>query len=302
MKNYKELLAHCKAHSDWMYVYGMKGEVMTASKYDALKKQYGQMVWNSDAKKIGKVCCDCSGLITSCTGILRNSTSFKANAPKTVTIAELKRNWSKYVGWGLWLQGHIGVVSDTEGYYYAMDGSARNWVHYPLSKNSWTHCIQLCDIDYSDSQPAPTPTPSGKVDVHYKVKTTQGWLSEVVNYDTNPNNEDGYAGIKNKSIIGFAVHIPNHNVKYRVHTVNGKWLPYVTGYDTNDFNNGYAGDDKNPIDAIEIVSDVAIAYRVSVLGSSAYYDWQHQNSTANGQDGYAGLFGNKIDCVQAIVN
>lgn len=165
MKTYTELLAHCKAHSDWMYVYGMKGEVMTTQKYNQLKKQYGDMVWNSDANKIGKVCCDCSGLISSCTGILRGSSSFKANAPETVSIAELKRNWQKYVGWGLWLQGHIGVVSDTEGYYYAMDGSARNWVHYPISKNSWTHCIKLCDIDYSNSTPTPAPSPSGSNDM-----------------------------------------------------------------------------------------------------------------------------------------
>lgn len=298
MKTYKELLEHCKKHSDWMYVYGMKGEVLTNEKYVSLKKQYGNMVWNSDAKKIGKVCCDCSGLISSCTGILRNSTSFKANAPQTVSIAELKKNWSKYIGWGLWLQGHIGVVSDTEGYYYAMDGSARNWVHYPLSKNSWTHCIQLCDIDYSNNQPAPTPqpqpAPKGQIDVFYRVKTAQGWLPEV-------KNLTDYAGIRNKQITGFAVRVPNHSVKYRVHLTSGKWLPYVTGYNTSDYDNGYAGDDRTPIDAIEITSDAPIVYRVAVIGSRNYYEWQHQNSKTGGQDGYAGAFGNKIDRVQIYI-
>lgn len=46
------------------------------------------------------------------------------------------------------MNGRIGVVSDTEGYYYAMDGSARNMVHYPISKNNWVKVIKLKDIDY----------------------------------------------------------------------------------------------------------------------------------------------------------
>ena len=165
------------------------------------------------------------------------------------------------------------------------------WFANKACPGDWfiNHCREYVDCvnellgnDEPQPTPAPTPNPEPAADVYYKVKTAKGWLPEV-------KNLNDYAGIKNEPIIGFAVHIPNHNVKYRVHTVkdidkekeckvkNGKWLPYVTGYDTNDFDNGYAGDDNNPIDAIEIVSDVAIAYRVSVLGSSAYYDWQHQN-------------------------
>lgn len=148
-KTAKGLIEHCKAASGWMYVYGAKGEILTQEKYNWLKRQYGSMVWDSDISKIGQVCCDCSGLISSYTGVLRGSTSYEALAPEKVSIEELKSDWNKYVGWALWMPGHIGVVSDTEGYYYAMDGSARNWKHYPLSRNGWTKCIKIVDIDYS---------------------------------------------------------------------------------------------------------------------------------------------------------
>ena len=148
-KTAKGLIEHCKNASNWKYVYGMKGTVMSQAEYSWLKRQYGSMVWDSDISKIGQVCCDCSGLISSYTGVLRGSTSYEALAPEKVSIEELKANWSKYIGWALWLPGHIGVVSDTEGYYYAMDGSARNWKHYPLSRNGWTKCIKIVDIDYS---------------------------------------------------------------------------------------------------------------------------------------------------------
>lgn len=60
----KGLVQFIKSKIGTPYVYGMKGAVMTAEKYNMLKKTYGSAVWDSDKKKIGKVCCDCSGLIS----------------------------------------------------------------------------------------------------------------------------------------------------------------------------------------------------------------------------------------------
>jgi len=135
--------------------------------------------------------------------------------------------------------------------------------------------------------------PSTKADVYYRVKTNGRWLPEV-------KNLTDYAGIEQRPITDIAIKIPGHNIKYRVHTVNGKWLPYVTGYNISDIRNGYAGNGV-AIDAIEIQSDVNIRYKVSVLGSSNFYSWQYGNSKTNGQDGYAGSFGKKIDKVYAEV-
>lgn len=69
----QELVAFAKSKLGVPYVYGMKGKVMTEAIYNSLKKAYGNLVWDSDKQKIGKVCCDCSGLISWATGIARNS-------------------------------------------------------------------------------------------------------------------------------------------------------------------------------------------------------------------------------------
>lgn len=148
MKTAQELINHCKSVTSWKYVYGCKGEILTREKYNQLKKQYGSMVWDSDINKLGYMCCDCSGLISSCTGILRGSYNYKETAVEVLPVSALNENWNNYVGWAIWMKGHIGVVSDTKGYYYAMDGSDRNWVHNPLNKQNWTHILKLKDIEY----------------------------------------------------------------------------------------------------------------------------------------------------------
>lgn len=152
-KTVQGLLGHCRQalKNNVQYVYGAKMEVLTYSQIKKLQDTYGKTcVWDADLKKAGKTCCDCSGLISSYTGIIRSSSAYANTATATASIADLKADWRKYIGWGMWLPGHIGVVSDVEGYYYAMDGSARNMVHYPLSKNNWTKVIKLKDIDYEE--------------------------------------------------------------------------------------------------------------------------------------------------------
>lgn len=146
-----ELIEHCKNAKGWKYVYGAKGRVYTYKEIQALRDMYGDMVWNTDLNKNGYTCCDCSGLISSCTGVIRSSSNFYTTAVDRVSIEELKKNWNKYIGWGIWHQGHIGVVSDTEGYYYAMENSKDNWVHRPITYQKWTYAIKLCDINYTDS-------------------------------------------------------------------------------------------------------------------------------------------------------
>ena len=170
-KTMKGLLEHCKKAlaNKVKYVYGAKMQVLTKAQIKALQNTYGKKcVWDSDLNKAGNICCDCSGLISSYTGIIRGSTNYKDTALSSVSISELNKNWNKYVGWGLWMQGHIGVVSDTKGYYYAMDGSARNMVHYPMAKQGWTKCIKLCDIDYSTT----TNTVANKNKNNTNVKST----------------------------------------------------------------------------------------------------------------------------------
>jgi hypothetical protein len=151
VKTVNDLILHCQTalKEKWQYVYGAKKQKLSLQQIKQLQKQYGSMVWQSDLLKAGQTGCDCSGLISSCTGIERSSTNYKQTALETISLNELKNNWEKYIGYGLWMQGHIGVVSETKGYYYAMDGSARNMVKYLMSMQNWTCAIKLKDIDYS---------------------------------------------------------------------------------------------------------------------------------------------------------
>lgn len=109
-------------------------------------------------------------------------------------------------------------------------------------------------------------------------------------------------------ITGIAIKVNVGSVKYRVHTVNGGWLCWVNGYNWNDYDNGYAGNGE-PIDGVQIYYDTPkeyaakygyqkADYRVSTLEGREYYDWQHDNETHSGQDGYAGKLGVAIDKFQ----
>ena len=121
------------------------------------------------------------------------------------------------------------------------------------------------------------------------------------------NNLEDFAGIQGTPITDVAIKVNKGSVKYRVHIKDGDWLPYVTGCNWNDPVNGYAGNGQ-VIDAIEVYyytpEDVAqkygyqkAQYRISPL-NGAYYDWQYDNETGNGQDGYAGCFGVAMDRLQ----
>jgi hypothetical protein len=109
-----------------------------------------------------------------------------------------------------------------------------------------------------------------------------------------------YVGDGKNPIKAIAIKASKGTLKYRVHIKGSGWLPYVTGYNTNDFNNGYAGDKKGEIDAVEVCyttptgyTQKKAKYRVAPINKN-YYDYQYNNEKTNGQDGYAGAFGVSI--------
>lgn len=154
--------------------------------------------------------------------------------------------------------------------------------------------------------PNPTPAPSNpqkqpEIVFSYAVKAEGGTILPFV------NNLSDYAGIRGKQITDVAIKVNRGSVKYRVHVKGEGWLPYVTGCNWNDHNNGYAGNGR-VIDAIEVYyntpADYAAKYgyqkaqyRVSPVNKE-YYPWQYDNDKGNGQDGFAGCFGQAIDRFQ----
>lgn len=138
---------------------------------------------------------------------------------------------------------------------------------------------------------------SNVVNVYYKVKTQKhGWLPEV-------KNLEDYAGWENSPITGLAIRVDKGSIKYRVHIKGGNWLPYVTGCNINDFNNGFAGDGKNIIDAVEVYyftpNDIRPYKKAKYKVND--YPYQLDNEKGNGMDGYAGVYGVKATKFQIVI-
>ena len=139
------------------------------------------------------------------------------------------------------------------------------------------------------------------INFKYRVRTKEdGWLPEVVNLAD-------YAGIPGHAITDIAIGVDRGSLWYQVHVKGGGWLPTVSGYNINDYNNGYAGNGQ-VIDAVRVYyntpADYAAQYgyqkaqyRVSPLNGN-YWPWQYDNETGAGQDGYAGAFGQAMDRFQ----
>lgn len=294
------LIAFAKSKIGTPYVYGAKGAVMSLAKIQALRKMYGSnCVWKSDDKKAGRVCVDCSGLISWYTGIVRGSGQYKSTAVEVIPIS--KRS-DVHIGWAVWMNGHIGIYLGNDQ-YIAADGSAYGVRIANLSQNGFTHLLKLCDIDYGQgttSAPKESAKPSGG---HYNaaVVFTYCVKADGKTYPSVKNLAD-YAGVRGKAITDVAIMCNVGKVEYRVHVLGGKWLPYVSGFNWADPVNGYAGNGK-PIDAIEVIyiapdgSSQKAQYRVSPVNGN-YYDWQYNNETGGGQDGYAGSFEKKVDRFQ----
>lgn len=198
------------------------------------------------------------------------------NDPNTYTIIEVKN------GWGL-LKSKLG------------------WINLNYTKKVSKEAATTTTTVNKPVAPIPKPTPT-KVNVTYAVQIEGGKVLPAV------TNLADYAGIENKKITGIAMKVDKGSIKYQVHVLGGGWLPWVTGYNWKDHNNGYAGNGR-VIDGIRVYyttpSDVAknsgykcAKYRVSTTGSGAYYSWQIDDSKKNGMDGYAGCIGKAIDKLQ----
>jgi N-acetylmuramoyl-L-alanine amidase CwlA len=184
--------------------------------------------------------------------------------------AELIADLLKKYGWD------ISVVK--RHYDYAPD---KKYCPHRTMDKGWDRFLNMIRAKLEDK-----PV-SNEVNVYYRVKTQKhGWLSEV-------KNLENYAGWENSPITGLAIRVDKGSIKYRVHIKGKGWLPFVTGCDINDFNNGFAGDGVNVIDCVECY--YYTPNNIRPYKKAKYkvnnYPYQHDNEKTNGQDGYAGVYG-----------
>ena len=145
------------------------------------------------------------------------------------------------------------------------------------------------------------PTPYLEADlpleekIHVRYKAYAGkWWSEVV--DCNDKDSNGYAGVNGVAMTALIAKPDRGTLLYRVHLQKEKrWLPWVQNYDD------YAGNIGQAIDAVQMklldADGYEVQYRVSPTNSKKWYGWCKGTTDATG-DGYAGVFGKPIDCIQ----
>ena len=135
-------------------------------------------------------------------------------------------------------------------------------------------------------------TAVSKANVFYQVRSDGRHYGEV-------RNLDDYAGVEGRKVEKLAMKVDKGSIRYRVHLLGKGWLPWVSGYNWWDNDNGYAGlPNGAPIDAIQIKTEGTggrIKYRVSTTGSSAFLPWVVEAND------YAGVFGKSIDKIQAYI-
>ena len=163
---------------------------------------------------------------------------------------------------------------------------------------------------YKDAYIETSAQAGRKVNVIYQAQIDGDyWLPQVI-------NDEDYAGIRGRNITGITLSTDIGYAVYRVYS-NGRWLAYVDSRnsDISDYYNGYAGNGYS-IEAVEVyyyTPDTLLYnegphyqaftengykyayYRVSTTGND-YFPYQ-----TDGQDGYAGIYGRKVDRFQIVI-
>ena len=198
---------------------------------------------------------------------------------------------------------HVGIIEqvNSNGTITTIEGNTGSTYNGEVMRRTRSLSVVSCAGRPAYTDAGGDSEPVTKLpDVLYRVRAGGKWYKEV-------DGLSSFAGEQGKAITDVAVRVSEGKARYRVHVKGGRWLPYVTGYDISDHDNGYAGD-KRPIDAIEIyyytpeniakgIGYLRAKYRVAPL-NGGYFDWQYDNEKSGGQDGYAGLFGRAIDKLQ----
>lgn len=166
-------------------------------------------------------------------------------------------------------------------------------LHWEVRKNN----VHIDPTPYLNAD-LPKLEVSEEPHVKYCAYTTK-WWGEITDY--NEKDTSGYAGVQGKNMTALTAYSTKGTLSYRVHLLNGGWLAWISDSDKNNAKRGYAGIKGKKIDAIQMKLEGAdgyeVKYRVSPAKNKNWYGWCKGLTDGTG-DGYAGVFGNPIDCIQ----
>ena len=136
------------------------------------------------------------------------------------------------------------------------------------------------------------PTPGGKsVSCLAYDCVQQCWLPIV----TSQNYAVDTIGNPYHALGGFAVHCADQGIRYAAHDCGGNWLPEVSGYNVNNFDQGFAGN-YVPVDCV-IIFGKGIAYQAKVKDTQEWLPVVYSDNANYGDvaNGFAGNPGQVID-------
>lgn len=199
------------------------------------------------------------------------------------------QGYTRYPLWIAKVSTHPPVIGASfEGWQYTFSASVPG---ISTAVDCSRFYVKLWDVE----KPAePVKTPQKAVQraprITYGIQT----LNHGIIDDTG---NGGVIECENDGITGVKIAVTSGTVEYRVHA-GGRWLPVVTGANWNDYNNGWAGDGVNLIDAIQIYYHspgtpyYEAVYAVRSADNSRFYAWVHDTDFEdNDGSGTAGVFG-----------
>jgi len=208
----------------------------------------------------------------------------------------------------LWITNNVwGDHTDPYGYLAS----------HGITKTQFTH-----DVNYGFSSsgnsvisaPMPTPKPksskpANKKTVHVTYALHQKgkkWLSPVKDSSSGSN---GFAGVPNSVHDMLYIKVNRGSIKYRVHTKEDGWLPWVHKGNKNDTVNGVAGIKGHTIDGVQMYYTTPnretykqAYYRSQTTQRTGYLGVCADNGSVAGYGSWAGMLGEPLDRLQIHIN
>ncbi|MDV2622213.1 peptidoglycan recognition protein family protein [Pediococcus acidilactici] len=206
----------------------------------------------------------------------------------------------------LWVTNHVwGDHTDPYGYLAS----------HGITKAQFAHDVQY-GFSSSGNNVSPTPKPTPKpvkpankkqVDVTYAMHQRNGhWLSPVKNAGSGAN---GFAGMPYSAHDMLYIKVNRGSIKYRVHTIEDGWLPWVHKANKNDTVNGVAGIKGHTIDGVQMYYTTPSGetyqqayYRSQSTQRAGYLGTCADNGSVAGYDSWAGMYGEPLDRLQISIN
>lgn len=243
-------------------------------KYIDVDNQYGAQCWDL-AQRYFTECLKLPASVLGGCGLVSNMLYQPKRAELDKYFYEVPGNDMHSGDVVIWEYGHIAIFDHWDGkqcWYFSQNPNPCRAI---TINRGGAHAFRLRSEE-----------PTKNVNVYYRVKTKDyGWLDEV-------KNLEDYAGWNGSPIIDIAIKVDKGSVWYQAHIKGGNWLPKVTGYNINDFYNGYAGEDK-PIDCIRVYyntpSDIRPYKRAKYKVNN--FNWQYDDEYDKYGENFAGMYG-----------